>query len=348
MVNLRNFIEKINRETRSQPSVRYNEPMYRHTTFMVGGKADVWVRPGKDIFPAYTAKLLKAAREESIPVFFLGAGANIVVSDNGIRGIVLDTGSYRGIGKREGRKPDKDKQSTGGNREEPVKKTEKDFEALKTQRASTNFSVTVLSGTSVDGLSSRLAERGLSGMEFLAGMPGSVGGAVYMNARCYERQISDVLIETEILDEEFKQVKVPWKEEDFSYKKSPFQGRDILILSASFAVKFSQSVDIRREIATYRRDRTDKGHYRFPSAGSAFKNNRDFGDPTGRIIDQLGLRGLSMGGAQVAPWHGNIIVNTGNATANDIKILVDEIIRRVHKERGIMLESEILFVGDWQ
>lgn len=338
MVTLRKFIEKINSAGKFSPTVRFDEPMSRHTTFKVGGKADVWLRPGKDIFPAYAALLLKAAREEGIPVFILGSGANIVVSDRGIRGIVLDTGAYRGIGKREDRIPEK-----------PASINETgEFEELKERRAKTFFSVSVLAGTSVDGLAARLAERGLSGVEFLAGMPGSTGGAVWMNARCYEKSISDILLETEILNENFERQKVPFVKEDFSYKKSPFQKRQVLILSARFAVQFGDSSDIRREIASYRNDRTDKGHYRFPSAGSVFKNNKNFGDPTGRIVEQLGLRGLGIGGAQVAPWHGNIIINTGNAVAGDIKILVNEITRRVKEERGLELESEILFVGEWE
>ena len=204
MLTLRKFMEKINtgategcvkKPPLSAKSllIRYDEPMSRHSTFKVGGRADVWVRPGKDIFPGYAANLLKNAKLEGIPVFILGAGANIVVSDRGIRGIVLDTGAFRGIGKREDRK---------------VPQAE-EFEALKAQRNTAFFSVSVLSGTSVDGLSSRLAERGLSGLEFLAGMPGSVGGAVWMNARCYEKSVSDVLIETEILDEDSKGKRSP-------------------------------------------------------------------------------------------------------------------------------------------
>jgi UDP-N-acetylmuramate dehydrogenase len=317
-------MEKINTQEKFSGSMRYDEPMFRHTTFKVGGKADVWVRPGKEVFPGYAAALLKAAREEGIPVFIIGAGANIVVSDRGIRGIVLDTASFRGIGKREDRTP-----------------------ASPERRETALFSVSVLAGTSVDGLTARLADRGLSGLEFLAGMPGSVGGAVWMNARCYEKSVSDVLLETEILDEDCLKQTIPFKEEDFSYKKSPFQGRDVLILSARFAVQFRESHDIRREMISYRNDRRDKGHYRFPSAGSAFKNNRNFGDPTGRIIDQLGLRGLNIGGAQVAPWHGNIIINTGNATASDIRILMNEVTRRVKEERGLDLESESIFAGEW-
>jgi UDP-N-acetylmuramate dehydrogenase len=168
-----------------------------------------------------------------------------------------------------------------------------------------------------------------------------------MNARCYEKSVSDVLLESEILNEAFAREKIPFRAEDFSYKKSPFQQREVLILSARFAVEFRESKDIYKEMEGHRLDRNDKGHYRLPSAGSAFKNNRDFMEPTGRIIDQLGLRGLGIGGAQVAPWHGNFIVNTGNATANDIRVLMNEVARRVKEERGFDLESEILFVGEW-
>ena len=315
-------MEKINHGGKSPFSLRYDEPMSRHTTFNVGGKADVWVRPGKDIFPDYAARLIKAAGEEGIPVFILGAGANVVVSDKGIRGIVLDTGAFRGIGKRE------------------------ELDVPPAEGAAVSFSVSVLSGTSIDGLCSRLADRGLSGMEFLAGMPGSAGGAVWMNARCYEKSISDRLIETEILDENFQREIIPYKSEDFSYKKSPFQNRKVLILSARFSVYFRNTLEIRRENALSRHDRTEKGHYRYPSAGSVFKNNHDFGDSTGRIIDNLGLKGLSSGGAQVAPWHGNIIINTGKATAADIKTLMNEVAKRVREARGFELESEIIFVGE--
>ena len=316
METLRKFFEKINREGGFSGELRYDEPMSGHTTFKVGGKADVWVRPAKDIFPAYAAKLLKATWGEGIPLFILGGGANIVVGDLGIRGIVLDTGAWQGFDNPE-------KNEEGG--VSPVR---------------------VLSGSRVDGLTDQLAAEGLSGLEFLAGMPGSVGGAIWMNARCYGKSVSDALVEIAILDEDCREQLIPFRPEDFSYKKSPFQGRKALILSGRFAVNPGEPEDIRGEMAAYRRDRGDKGHYRFPSAGSAFKNNRDFGDPTGKIIDQLGLRGFSVGGAQVAPWHGNIIINTGGASSADIKLLVAEVARRVKEERGFDLETEILFVGE--
>jgi len=294
------------------PLIRYDEPMSRHTTFKVGGNADVWVKPPKKIFPSYSAKLLAAANREKIPVFIVGGGANLVVSDKGIRGIVLDTNAYSGVTHRD------------------------------------DGSISVLSGTTMDDLVDSTAALKLSGVEFLAGMPGSVGGALWMNARCYDRSMSDVLIETEILTEDFQRQRIPFCPDDFGYKKSPFQNRRVLILSARFAVTLAHDPSaIHAEINRCRKDRTDKGHYRFPSAGSAFKNNRDFGIPSGKIIDEAGLRGFQIGGAQVAPWHGNIIINTGTASAADIKALMDEVAQRVKKARGFDLESEVIFAGDW-
>jgi UDP-N-acetylmuramate dehydrogenase len=258
---------------------------------------------------------LPLAREEGIPVFILGGGANIVVSDRGVRGIVLDTGAWTGCEFR----------GTAG-----------------------DGTVRVKAGTSMDALVDAAAGQGRGGLEFLAGMPGTLGGAVWMNARYMEKSISGALIETEITGESGGRLTVPYREGDFSYKKSPFQGRDVLILSAVFRVYGRETEEIRRETEMLRRDREAKGHYCAPSAGSAFKNNRAFGKPTGKIIDELGLRGFSVGGAAVASWHGNIIINTGNAAARDIRALVNAVTEKVRASLGFSLEPEILFVGEWE
>jgi UDP-N-acetylmuramate dehydrogenase len=312
-MNLQSFIKKLNSECPFAGDLKFDEPMSAHTSFKTGGNADLLVRPAKQIFPSWSAAMLKAAKAEAIPVFILGGGANLLVSDKGIRGIVLDTG---------------------------------DWDDAVNLRAF-GFTVKVLSGTSVDSLTRRLAEKGLSGLEFLAGMPGSVGGAVWMNARCYEKSVSTVLAETEILDENFQIVTVPFCEKDFSYKKSPFQNRDVLILSAVFRITPREKSDIQKEMSQYRQDREEKGHYRYPSAGSVFKNNQAFGAPSGKIIADLGRRGLCKGGAQVAPWHGNFILNTGGASSNDIRFLIEEVASRVKEQTGFDLEPEIIFAGDW-
>jgi len=293
--------------------VRYNEPMADHTSFKVGGPADCWLRHSGEGFPAFAAALIAAARTEVIPVFLLGGGANILVADSGIRGIVLDTGDWAGLN------------------------------AHKSREAALEFRA----GTSLDAAAEIAAGKGLTGLEFLAGMPGSIGGAVWMNARCYGQEIADSLVATDIIDFSGISPKLLSRNlnaSEFGYKRSPFQNREILILSATFQLTQGETQQIRSVMETNRRDRENKGHYRFPSAGSAFKNNRCFGKPTGQIIDELGLKGKRFGGAQVAPWHGNIIINTGGATASDIRALMDAIAARVKESTGFDLEPEVLFV----
>ena len=146
--------------------------------------------------------------------------------------------------------------------------------------------------------------------------------------------------------------------DEWSYKTSPFQTRNgpdplalaedtQVILSADFSVTGGNKGKILDEMAFYTRDREEKGHFRFPSAGSMFKNNHAFGKPSGKIIDEAGLRGFRIGDAQVAPWHGNIVINAGNATAADLRTLVEEVRRRVLEKTGFLLESEVIFAGEW-
>ncbi|GHV84862.1 UDP-N-acetylenolpyruvoylglucosamine reductase [Spirochaetia bacterium] len=288
--------------------------MAAHTTFKVGGPADLWVKPSLEDWQNGAAGiLLEAAHRERIPVFVLGGGANLVVSDQGIRGIVLDMSGNSGLAH-----------------------TSKGSQTL-----------TFRAGSSVDEAVDEAARRDLGGLEFLAGMPGSIGGALWMNARCYDREMADVVSQVELLGAEGKLISLAPKKEEFSYKKSPFQTRDDLILNVSFALDKKDSLLIQKKMTEHRNDREAKGHYRFPSAGSAFKNNRAFGKPTGKIIDELGLKGFALGDAQVAPWHGNIIINRGKARAADIRALVTELQDRAKAALGIDLEPEILFTGDW-
>ena len=291
--------------------------MSAHTTFKVGGPADLWIRPEGECFPEYVPLLLESARNEGIPVFVLGGGANCVVSDGGIRGIVLDTTGYSG------ESPEWD--DGGGEGDSP------------------RHVLWFRSGTAVDDAAEYAAARFLSGLEFLAGMPGSVGGALWMNARCYGREMADVVLEAQLL-EGGKAVKAAPGKEEFAYKESPFQKKDCLIVAASFSLLEKDRALIRKEMEGYRKDREAKGHYRFPCAGSVFKNNRAFGKSTGEIIDGLGLKGMAVGDAQVAPWHGNIIINRGKARSGDILALVEALEGRVRAELGLELEREILFI----
>jgi UDP-N-acetylmuramate dehydrogenase len=283
--------------------------MREHTTFRVGGTVDFYVKPPAAAFSETAAAVFRFAQKAALEVFILGGGSNIVPGDKGIRGIVLDTTLWSG------------------------------FEAA-------GSTATVRAGTASDAAANAAAVAGLSGLDFLAGLPGSIGGALYMNARCFEKSISDVLLEAETLDETGKCQWRSCRAEEFGYKKSPFQNRKTLILRARFALEKGQPRLIQEKMAAYRAEREKKGHYRAPSAGSVFKNNRDFGKPTGKIIEELGLCGTQIGGAQIAPWHGNFIINTGGARAKDIRALVDLCRNTARARLGIELESEILFIGE--
>ena len=318
---LQKIIDQCRLKSPCNVEIRFNEPMKDHTTFKVGGPADCWVRPDGDGFTAFCTALISSARKEAIPVFILGGGANIVVCDKGIRGIVLDMSAWNG-------------------------------HSVWALCAGAGELV-LKSGTDIDEASDIAVASGLSGLEFLAGMPGTIGGAVWMNARCYGRETADVLNWAEIIDfsacahgGEGEIMRIGAKE-GFGYKLSPFQKMDCLILSAAFKLKKGNKNKILNEMEKNRQDRQEKGHYLFPCAGSAFKNNHDFGKPTGQIIDELGMKGLQIGGAQIAPFHGNIVINTGNAAAKDIRALMDEAAAKVKAATGFVLEPEILFVGEW-
>jgi UDP-N-acetylmuramate dehydrogenase len=322
IIKIKEIINKCLEETPCEVIIRYDEPMKNHTTFKVGGPADCWLCPQGEGFTSFCINILNHCGAEKIPVFILGGGANIAVSDKGMRGIVLDTGAWKGESAQ-------------------VSLSEKDEIVFK-------------SGTSIDEAVNTACAAGFCGLEFLAGMPGTVGGAVWMNARCYGREIADVLSWVEIIScEEVTKSEYAVKRVDvkdsagFAYKQSPFQKMDCIITSASFRLEKGDKEKMLIKAKEHREDREKKGHYLFPCAGSAFKNNRDFGKPTGQIIDELGLKDKQKGGAQIAPFHGNIIINTGNASASDIRALMDETALLVKEKTGFILEPEILFVGEW-
>jgi len=291
--------------------LRLDEPMRAHSSFRLGGPADLYAAPAH---AGDLERLLRALSRERVPFFLLGGGTNILVSDRGIRGAVVDLGRISGI---EGH----------------------------------NGLVTAFCGAPVSSVSEFARSRGLAGMEFAYSLPGSVGGAVWMNARCYDREVSDVL--------EFVESLIPAAggstprrrgvdREEWGYKRSPFQGNRECILRAGFRLEPGDPAAIEAAMRAHRQDRERKGHFLFPCAGSVFKNNRDFGAPTGALIDSLGLKGRSAGGARIAPFHGNIIVNTGDAKAADVLALIELAEEEVEKRLGLRLEREVQLVGEWE
>lgn len=288
-------------------TIRFHEPMAPRTTFRVGGPADCLLEPTS---VDETCRLLQAFRTARINVFILGGGSNLLVSDKGIREPVINTKQLASI-------------------------------SVESEELTTE------SGADVSTVCEKAADAGLSGMEFIYGMPGTIGGAIWMNARCYGTSISDILTEATYADENGKPRTYTTNPSDFTYKVSPFQQKTCIILNARFKLKYDSPVTIRKKMKEHIEDRTQKGHFQAPCAGSVFKNNREFGSPTGVILDKLGLKNASIGGACIAPYHANIIINEGTAEANDIFKLIQLCKTKAKQTLGIELEPEIRLAGDW-
>ncbi len=292
--------------------IRREEPMSRHTTFGIGGPAELFVQPTD---PVQLPALFALLRGEGVPCFPLGGGANILVADRGIRGAVVDFSELRGCRRAAG--------------------------------PAGEVRLECLAGTPVSAACEEALRLGCSGLEFLYAMPGSVGGAVWMNARCYSRSISEVLTEVQLAEPAGSvRLHLPQPDE-FDYKVSPFQAMDALILRASFRLQRGDPGAILAAMQANRADREAKGHFLWPCAGSVWKNDRSFGEPTGRILDSLGCKGLRVGDAAVSDRHANIIVNLGQATAEQVLELMRIVEARALRDRGCRLRREILAVGDF-
>jgi UDP-N-acetylmuramate dehydrogenase len=312
MPTLRDFLEKIN----IRAHISYEEPMARHTTFRIGGPAEALVAPAnREDF----VRLVESARSEGIPTFILGGGANLLVGDGGMRGLVLDTSALA---------------------------------ALEEGAAKSEGILAAEAGLSVDRLCEAARDRGLEGLETFYGMPGSLGGAAFMNARCYDVEMADRIAWVEVLRPGAKEPeRLPFAAEAWAYKKSPFQpggeAEGSVILAVAYRLREGEREAIEKVMRDKKADREAKGHYRLPSAGSVFKNNRDFGRPSGKILDELGLRGKRIGGALVSEWHANIFVNAGGATAADMRSLIELAQSEARLRLGLELEPEVLMVGDF-
>ncbi len=287
-------------------SYREEEPLAGHTTFRIGGPADAMVFPAS-INDVKAVQLL--CMQEHIPMTILGRGANVLVADKGIRGVTLNLTSLAAWNH--------------------------DGSVLTTQ-----------AGLDVSAAAEAGRANGFSCLEFLNAMPSTVGGAVYMNARCYGSEIADVLIDATVVENGMERT-LPFLKEEWDYKVSPFQSQAGIIVQARFRTEPAEARDIEAVMIANKTDRESKGHFRLPCAGSVFKNNHAFGAPSGVLIDRVGLKGLRRGKAAVSDWHANIIVNEGGATAADLRALVNEVKERVAAATGFTLEEEVLYIGDW-
>lgn len=313
MTNYRKFAEQIQNSGEFQGLILFDEPMNRHTTFKIGGEVPVFFEPA-DLDSLMV--LLEQLKVQNVNFFILGGGSNIVFCDQGFEGVVVSLLKINQI---------------------------ESHQVEGTQ----DVLVTAGAGATMAQFVNFCTQNGLSGAEQFAGLPGTLGGALFMNARCFDRSISDLFVEAYYIDlKDYTEQHATFKASEWDYKQSPFQNTNRLILSATFRLEKTDltSEQITEKNKFYINERKSKGHFDFPSAGSVFRNNRDFGAPSGKLVDDCGLKGYKIGGAQVAPFHGNFIINIGGATQKDVKALVEYVENQVREKTGFELVPEIIFV----
>ena len=293
-------LEKLLRERCPALELRTDEPMSKHTTFRIGGPAALMALP-RTVGEAKAA--VKAARALEVEPFFLGNGSNLLVDDGGYPGFVV--------------------------------KLAGDFDQIR----EVNRGLEAGSAVLLSRLSNALLGRGLTGLEFAGGIPGSVGGAVIMNAGAYGGEVAQVLESATFLDESGEVRTLPAPECGFGYRKSVFSDRKCLILKARFHLEQGGPAAIKARMEELAAKRREKQPLEYPSAGSMFK--RPPGHFAAALIDQCGLKGLTVGGAQVSEKHAGFVVNRGGATCADVLALVDQVKEEVLRQTGVELEMEV-------
>ena len=282
------------------------EPMARHTTFRIGGPADYFVELGSI---EQIRAAIQVCREENLPWFVLGRGSNLLVSDRGYRGVILSI--Y------------------------------KDFQKTEIQ----GETVTVQAGVLLTTLSGKVLDASLTGLEFASGIPGTIGGAVVMNAGAYGGEMKDIVRKVTVLDQDGEVRTLTCGEMQFGYRTSLAKKKGYIVLGAELTLKQGEKEKIREEMQTLKAKRIEKQPLEFPSAGSTFK--RPEGYFAGKLIMDAGLRGAAVGGAQVSEKHCGFVVNTGNATAADVHELMRQVQGKVQEQFGVHLEPEVRFLGEF-
>lgn len=294
-----------------------DEPMKKHTTFRIGGPADYYAEPDM----SRISKLIEIAKACDMPVTVIGNGSNLLVGDKGIRGLVI------GIGK-------------GMSEIEVTEAVAQDFTAQDNCHI-----ITAGAGAILAAVAAKAAEASLSGLEFASGIPGSVGGAVVMNAGAYGGEIKDVLIDAAVLTADGELKTVTRDELDLSYRHSIVPEKGYIVLSARFRLTPKPKDEIKSYMAELRAKRVEKQPLEYPSAGSTFK--RPEGYFAGKLIMDAGLRGYSVGDAQVSEKHCGFVVNKGEAAAADVLTLIKDVQETVLKQFGVKLEPEVKMIGEF-
>lgn len=304
-LDLKEKIEK-SKITISKEKILYNEPMEKHTTFKIGGPAECLIRIDnlKDL-----KEILTFASQNQIQVTILGNGSNLLVLDEGIQGLVLQ-----------------------------IK-----LENIEINEQEGKVEVIVGAGTKMGKLAHILLQNQISGFEELSGIPGTVGGAVYMNAGAHGKEMKDIVKSVVCVDYQGNKKQFTNQDMNFQYRNSCFKTKDYIITEVTLELQKGNSEEIKEKMDKYASYRREKQPIEYPSAGSTFKRGNNF--ITAQLIDQAGLKGYSVGGAEVSTKHSGFVINKGGATAKDVLQLVEYVKEEVKRKFDKEIELEIEVVG---
>lgn len=280
--------------------------MSRHTTFRIGGPADFYLCPHST---KEVQEIVEICKEEKLPYFVLGNGSNLLVSDKGYRGVVIQLW--------------------------------KNFSDITVK----DCCIQAKAGALLSKVAAEALEAGLTGMEFASGIPGTIGGAAFMNAGAYGGEMKDIIKSVKVLDTQGEVRVLPKEELKMGYRTSIVKEKGYTVLSVELELTRGNQEEIRNTMEDLKERRTSKQPLEMPSAGSTFK--RPEGYFAGKLIMDSGLRGFSVGGAQVSEKHCGFVVNKGGATAMDVLNLIREVQRRVKEQFGVDLETEVRFLGEF-
>jgi len=298
-------LDKISQALKKQVkgSVKIEESMSRHTTWRIGGPADLFFTPRDWVD---LEKALKFANLEKLPITIIGGGSNLLVKDEGIRGLVVNMGG--------------------------LKKLEVNGENIRAE-----------GGVKLPFLAAQAAAKGLTGLEFAAGIPGTVGGAVVMNAGAHGSSMENVVISVVAMDFLGRLSYFDKADLAFAYRTTKLKAANYIVIEANLKLSRGDSEVIKNKMEENLNFRKTRQPWEYPNAGSVFKNPP--GDSAGRLIEAVGAKGWQIGGAQVSEKHANFFVNLGGATSNDILALMEKVQREVYHKFKIRLEPEILILG---
>lgn len=289
-----------------EEKVRISEPMNRHTTFRIGGPADYFLLPST---AEEVKKILEICKEKELPYFILGNGSNLLVSDEGYCGVIIQL--YRNYG--------------------------------RITVEGTN--IRAGAGALLSQIASAAKNASLTGFEFAGGIPGTLGGAVVMNAGAYGGEMKNVLKEVTVMTEQGEIMTIPAEKLEMGYRTSLVKKAGYLVLEAVISLKAGDVEEIKAIMKDLTEKRVSKQPLEYPSAGSTFK--RPEGYFAGKLIMDAGLRGYQVGGAQVSEKHCGFVINKGNATAADVCGLMKDVQEKVQEQFGVTLEPEVKFLGEF-